>query len=189
MKLAYKNLGFTLAETIVAIGLLALLVLLVLSVFMLAQKAYWQNDNRAELIQNGRVILDRLERELRQASDIVTEIPPDDSNSLLIPHEIIFQDGHDSTTIHYLRYYLNGQNLKRQIIAYYFSESPNTYVKHDSVDIYSNPPQKLILEDNIVGEYLDNISFYGNDIIYIFLQLSNKNKQINLLTGFYARNL
>jgi type II secretory pathway pseudopilin PulG len=189
MKQKTLPLGFTLAETVVAILLMSLILLLVLSIYLIAQKSYLQNQGRAELMQNGRTVLDRMERELRQAIDIATVLPADDSLPSSIPHEIVFQDGHDQSTIHYIRYYLDGTNLKRQVIAYYFPSDPSIYVRYDSVDANYLPPQNLILQDQIIGEYVSELDFFGDNIVYIELKLSNNNKNILLMTEFYARNL
>jgi prepilin-type N-terminal cleavage/methylation domain-containing protein len=189
LPLRFNTKGFTLVEIIVAVMLMSLLLLLILSTYLIAQKAYTQSGIHAELIQNGRAVLDRMERELRQATDIVTIIPPDDNNPALIPHEIQFQDGHDTSNIHYIRYYLTGSVLKRQVIAYHFLTNPGQYVLHDALDATGYPPATLILEDNIVAEYVGTLNFYGDTVTYIFIQLTNKNKSVNLLTEFYARNL
>ena len=181
--------GFTLTETLIAILLLALIILLVLSVYLVGQRAYRQTDDRAELTQNGRVILDRLERELRQAKEIITALPPDNSNPDLLPHEIMFEDGHDITVIRYLRYYLQNTDLRRQLVIYYFATDPEVYVHSNDTDPYGQPPSSLILEDNLVGEFVTTLNFYGSNPSTLELQLTKNARVVNLLTKFYGRNL
>lgn len=181
--------GFTLTELLLAVILTALILLLVLSVYLISQKAYTQGDLRAELNQNGRVILDRMVRELRQASSLVTVLPPDDTNPSLIPSEIQFQDGHQQEFIRYLRYYLEGTDLKRQLIVYYFTYEPNTYVTWNAVDSFGNSPEQSVLEDKLVGEYVQDLSFWGENIIYISLTLNKNDKSVSLQTKAYGRNL
>ena len=181
--------GFTLIETLIAILVMALLLLIVLSSYLASQQSYTQTDNRAELTQNGRVILDRLERELRQAVTIVTILPADNSNPATIPHEIFFEDGHNTNQLTYLRYFLDGTDLRRQSIVYYFTADPTNYVHYNDTDAYGQSPQSQILSDGLVGEYVTVLNFYGQGVTTIALQLTKDNKTINLQTQFYGRNL
>lgn len=82
---SFKNTGFTLTEMLVVIAISGLIVVAVYSVYALSQRAYREGETMNEITQNGRVILGRLTREIRQAREIVPDTPSD---------EIIFQDGH-----------------------------------------------------------------------------------------------
>lgn len=77
--------GFTLVEMIVISSIFLILMVVVYSVFLFQQRAYSSGENSAEIIQNGRVILERITRELRQAKKIINTLPAS---------EIKFQDGH-----------------------------------------------------------------------------------------------
>lgn len=57
----------------------------VYAVYLFQQRAYRSGESSAEIIQNGRVVLERVTRELRQAKKIINSLPDD---------EIKFQDGH-----------------------------------------------------------------------------------------------
>ncbi len=86
-----KSGGFTLTETTIVIAIFGLIIAIVYLIFILNQRVYSAGEEMAEITQNGRVILERMTREIRQAKEIVTELPEeriDPSN------EIIFQDGH-----------------------------------------------------------------------------------------------
>ncbi len=90
----YKNnLGFSLTESVVSVAVLVLIFTVIYSVYLFNQKAYQEGETMAELTQNGRVILERIARELRQAEAIVTVLPQTDQGAGN-PVEIEFQDGH-----------------------------------------------------------------------------------------------
>jgi len=184
--------GFTLIEVIIAVAISILVVLLISSTYFVSQRTYVKADNKAEISQNGRVILDRLARELRQTPEIVTTLPADNSYPELIPNEIIFQDGHDLYPITYVRYYLNGTNINRQVIAYYFPEAPGVYVHWHSLNPLppNNPPLMAILEDWQLGEYVADLQFWGTKKpTYININLHQNKENIILNTSVYGRNL
>ncbi|MEI6288060.1 MAG: prepilin-type N-terminal cleavage/methylation domain-containing protein [bacterium] len=193
MKKISNNAGFTLLETIIAVTLSSLIFLLIANTYDLNQKIYNKTDNKSEITQNGRVILDRLSRELRQTQYLVTELPTNTSNPNTLPDEIMFQDGHDTSQIKYIRYYLDNGNINRQIIVYYFPADPNTFVRindtdqHDPLNPASSTP--LVQEDKIIGEYVSDIEFWGNKLVNINLYLSKNNETEILNTAIYGRNL
>lgn len=181
--------GFTLIELTIAISVSVLLLMIVTSAYLVGQKTYNKTDSRAEIVQNGRVIIDRLSREIRQTSDIVTELPLDNSDPDSLPAELMFQDGHSPTQISYIRYYIDGNNLNRQEIIYYFDIAPDTYVYWHETDQTGNPPTMEITDDKIIGEYIDDIEFWGDKLININLYL-RKNEETQIInTAIYGRNL
>ncbi|MBI2459048.1 MAG: prepilin-type N-terminal cleavage/methylation domain-containing protein [Parcubacteria group bacterium] len=183
--------GFTLIEIIVSMSIFVVVILLTGSIYSLAQKSYKKSSDLAELTQNNRVFLDRLSRELRQSINIITSLPPTASDPLNPPAEqIIFQDGHDSSLITYLRYYLNGTNLMREHSAYYFDTDITTYIPYNSLDQNGQPAQVKILEEpRIIGEYFKQIKFWGtNDLINIYLKLTKNTNSFELETSAFSRN-
>ena len=184
--------GFTLLEVIIAVAISLLVVLMISSSYFVAQRAYVKADNKAEISQNGRVIIDRLARELRQTPNIITALPADNSDPVLTPNEVMFQDGHDISRIAYVRYYLNGSSLSRQLIYYYFPAEPTIYVYWDAIDTrYPGvSPQMSIAEDRLIGEYVSDIEFWGNEKpVYINLNLHKNKDSVILNTSIYGRNL
>jgi len=182
--------GFTLLEILVSLSLFTFAILLVSSMYSLSQKSYNRGAAKGELVQNARVSFDRMTRELRQSLDIVTVLPETDSDPGNPPaEEIFFQDGHDASQITYLRYYLDGTNLKRSYIAYYFSAEPDTYVTYNSLDQNGYPPEELIIEDRIVGEYFNQLQFWGSSgLIHISLGLVKNQDSFSMNTGIFERN-
>ena len=85
--------GFTLIESIVAITVFILISIVRYSAYLFNQRAYLEGEKMAELTQNGRIVIERITREVRQATDIVTVLPQIDQGAAN-PMEIEFQDGH-----------------------------------------------------------------------------------------------
>ena len=136
----YNTRGFTLLELLISISIFVLVMLTVYSLFSLGQRAYRRGGEEMEIWQNARTSLDRMTREIRQAENIVTVLPPSETDPLNPPvNELQFQDGHDNTEIIYIRYYLDGTDLMRQRLGYYFPDTPAVYVKWDSLDSFGNP--------------------------------------------------
>ena len=184
-----NNSGFTLVEVIIAVSISVILFLIVGLIYFISQDAYKKTDTRAEITQNGRVMLDRIIRELRQAQSIITVLPADDSVPASLPSEIEFEDGHNVSSISYIRYYLNGTDIQREISHYYFIEAPTTYVHSYDTNQYGDLPTKEIVEDKIIGEHVSDLEFYGNSLININLYLIKNSETVTISTAIYGRNL
>ena len=182
--------GFTLLEIIVSLSLFTIIIILVSNVFLTTQNAYNKNSNIAELTQNARVSLDRISRELRQSSSVITALPATDDDPLNPPaNQIFFQDGHDVSQITYLRYYLDGSNLMREHKAYYFSQEPSIYVTYNSLDQGGGPPLEIIIDSLVVGEYFNRLEFWGaGNLINISLNLTKNQHNFSLETSIFSRN-
>ena len=189
-KIISAKAGFTLLEIIVSLSLFVVIIMLVSNIYLVTQQAYNKNSNLAELTQNVRVSLDRISRELRQSSSIITSLPATDSDPGNPPaSQIFFQDGHDNDQITYLRYYLDGTNLMREHKAYYFIEEPSVYVTHDSLNQGGEPPQQTIIENRIVGEYFSELKFWGSGgLINLSLVLTKNQNTFALKTSIFSRN-
>jgi len=85
------NRGFTLTEIIIVIAIFTIIIGVISSAIVYSQKSYALGGNVAEIIQNGRVIIERMSREIRQAKKIITPLPEE---RISPPSEIKFQDGH-----------------------------------------------------------------------------------------------
>lgn len=91
--LKYSHTGFSLAEMLIVISIFILIIVTIYSVYSLSQQGYLSGEEIAEITQNGRVVLERISREIRQAKEIITELPEERIDA---PNEIKFQDGHIS---------------------------------------------------------------------------------------------
>jgi len=180
--------GFTLMEVMVSMVIAILILLLISSTFILHQIVFRKSDNQAELTQNARITTDFMSREIRQAKKIVTSLPPNNNNPQLLVDEILFEDGHVSDQIQYIRYYLNNRELRRQIIVYYFDTNPTLYVRHDDVNPFG-PPTQEVIEEKSIGEHFDELYFFGQTTIGINITLSKNNQVIKMDSVINPRNI
>lgn len=101
------------------------------------------------------------------------------------------------SSFYYIRYHLDGQmNILREVFAYCFSQnyltctSPETYVSFGSVPPSGQALLKVPLEaDEIIGQYVTSLQFYGQSTINIFLTLQINNQITSFQTEVYGRNL
>ena len=195
--------GFTLTEIVVVIAILVLITVVVYSVQVMSQRAYREGEISLEITQNGRIILERVSRELRQAKDMVTELPqiPDNPGNPPLS-EIEFEDGHTpspyedlGSEYYYIRYYVSDDStdLKRQYRVYCFDDCSvcDSYFRWDDsrlVDSVEENTHPCDLEEVIIGEYVTDLKFWGSNLINIFITLSKDGKKIDLETKIFGRN-
>ena len=196
--------SFTLLEVLIIIFISSLVFIAILEIHLAGQKLYSLGENRAEILQNGRIILERISRELRQAKEIVTPLPQVDNNpDFPPPSEIEFQDGHTPSPYQYLgadyyyiKYYFSSstREIKRQYLVYCLddcSNCQNYYKWNERIQQEGQilSPHACILEDKVIGEYVNNIKFWGKTLINIEIELSKFKENIELETSIFARNL
>ena len=196
--------GFTFLESLIIIFISTLVFITVLEVYLAGQNLYFLGENRAEILQNGRIILERISRELRQAKEIVTPLPQVDNNpDFLPPSEIEFQDGHTPSPYqslgadyYYIRYHFSSstKEIKRQYLVYCLddcSSCQNYYKWNEKIQREGQTlsPHACILEDKVIGEYVNNIKFWGKTLINIEIEVSKFKENIQLKTSIFARNL
>lgn len=181
-----NNSGFSLLEIIVALSLFTIAIIMVTSMYTISSRSYNKASAKAELAQNGRVALNRMNRELRQSRDIVTDLSSEKSNA---KSEIMFQNGHDAEETTYIEYYLDGEELWRSGTAYYFSSEEDIYVKYNTRNENDELPEKKILSDNLVGEHFNDLEFWANDeLVHIYYDLELRNDKLEMGTSVYSRN-
>ncbi|MDO8524835.1 MAG: prepilin-type N-terminal cleavage/methylation domain-containing protein [bacterium] len=179
--------GFTLVEVLVAMAIFLIAVILIFSIYLTSQKFYRTTEIKAEILQNARVILERMTRELRQTQDIVTVLPqaPDNPDSPPMS-EIEFQDGH-SPDYYYIRYYVStttGEIIREyKVYCLDVCEACSTYFKWDAPQVYG-----CSLENRVVGEFAQEMKFWGAGIINVSLKLQKINEEIDFQTNVFSRN-
>lgn len=189
LKVGVKS-GFTLLEIIVGISLSLLLFGSLYGIYITSHQSYRRSVNKAELNQNARISLERITRDLRQTEKIVTSLPPDDTDPLNPPPSAIhFQDGHNTTQIQYIKYLLDSNNLKKQVIHYYFTSDPTTWVTWNAQDQYGNPPEESIDEDVIKADKITSLKFYGEKLITIELVAADSESSYSFKTEVLGRNI
>jgi hypothetical protein len=163
---------------------------LILSIYALTMRSINFSQDRGEVSQNSRIIIERLTRDIRQTRDIATILPEDkDDPEITPPSEIEMRDGHEIEDFQYIRYYLTGTDISRQIRQYYYAAEPETLVPFDAADDFGNPPLVTIVEDELVGQYIDTIIYYGTGSLTVELGLLKRDIKHSTKTTVYGRNL
>ena len=191
--------GFTLVEILVFITIFLFVFIGIFNIFSFSQTFYNQMTIQSELLQNGRVVSERITREIRQGEDVVTQLPqvPDGPVS-----EIEFQDGHIpspyeylGSDYYYIRYYFSSstKELYRQYRVYCFDDCEycNTYFRWDDTRIEGTdvlPTHACVLEEKIIGEYIKDLNFWGSGLINISLTLNNRGQELTFQTKIFGRN-
>lgn len=178
--------GFSLIELIVSLSLFVTSILLVTAMYSLVQKTYRAGSDKAEVAQNARVALDRLSREVRQAVDFVGVLATTTSSA---SDNLEFQDGHDQSSINYIKYSLSGTNLVRENKYYYFSSDPTIKVIWNHLDGLGNAPLGTTTNSNVVGEYFQTLAFFSSSsAININATIKKNSAQYTIDTKLYYRN-
>lgn len=198
-----KQTGFTLVEVLVAMAIFAIAVVLIFSIYLTSQKFYQKTETKAEILQNARVVLERMTRELRQTQSIVTTLPQVPDNPSSPPtSEIEFQDGHNpspyaelGSDYYYIRYYISTSTgeIIREYKVYCFDDCQtcSAYFKWNDIQLIdgvSTSVHGCSLEDRVVGEFVKEIKFWGAGVINISLKLQKLNEQIDFQTNVFGRN-
>ena len=182
--------GLTLIELLVAISLSVILISTLYYVFNTSYKSYKSNSAKAEINQNARIALERISRDLRQTSSIVTTLPPDDTDPLNPPpSNLEFVDGHNTTQLQYINYFLVNGSLHRQVIHYYFSSDINNWVAYNAKDQYNNPPLSSVDEDTVKADKVTALQFFGTNIINIVITTGESGQSQTYQTQVLGRNI
>ncbi|MFA4998573.1 MAG: hypothetical protein WC514_00920 [Candidatus Paceibacterota bacterium] len=186
--------GFTLSELLISMVFVFLVLGAVYSSYVLSQRASLEGESAVEVLQNGRVILERMTREIRQAKDMVTDLPDTEENAT---SSIEFEDGHDLSYIHYIRYFSDStdKTVKREVIGYYYSLSGSANDTSTYVLWNATPPSGEVMattsveSPRIIGEYVTVLKFWGSRVVDIFIELEKGNKKMDFSTKVLGRNL
>ena len=195
--------GFTLIEILITIGIFIAVLTAFLTLYLLTQKFYQKTQDQAEVLQNGRVVLERLSRELRQAVEIITALPqtPDSPENPPV-NEIEFEDGHHpspyqdlGSDYYYIRYYLDEEKSEiiRQYRVYCFEDclSCLSYTRWNDLKMEGEEqisPHPCNLEERVVGEYARSFTFWGSNLVYIGIDFSKHNESLRFETNVSGRN-
>lgn len=187
LHLPHTKTGFTVIEMIVTIALFSVVLASISALYSAAQGYYRASSTQNELWQNVRVVFDRITREMRQSKAIAVDLPTTQGGAL---STFMFQDGHNTTDIRYIRYRLTGTSMWRDTVVYTFASTPSEYVYWDARDEFNNPPDETILSEQLVGEYFTDIDFWGQDNVLFFEAVLEKNDEsVQLMSAVHGRNL
>jgi len=196
--------GFTITEVTVTMSILIIVIMAVLAISFLGQRFYQRGEARAEILQNGRIVSERMAREIRQADELVTPLPqvPDQPGNPP-PKTIEFQDGHTpspyaylGSDYYYISYYIatSTTEVHRKYMVYCFDVCGicteyfrwNDTQMQGPIEVGTSPCE---LEDRIIGEYVQDMDFWGAGLINISLTLFKNSEQIDINTKVLGRNL
>lgn len=181
-----KSRGFTLVEILTVVFLGSIIIIASHSIYLISYKSFKKNSASSELTQNARIALERTSREIRQAAEIETDLPIDPGVGTP-PSAIEFQDGHDTSKIQYITYYLSGTDLHRELAHYSFALTPDEWVPKSTV-VDGNSPEKHST-DEIKAEKISNLQFWGDQTITIRLSVSDGSSTYTFETKTLGRNI
>lgn len=183
--------GFTLLEILVVVTLSVVLMVAIYGIYITSYQSYRRSINRAELNQNARISMERVTRDLRQTSDIITALPPTDTDVLNpAPSDIVFVDGHDPVQIQYIEYSLSNHTLVRKVKHYYFPVDTTTWVAYNAHDINNNLPLESIDQSVVKADAIQSLEFFGeNSVINIKLVTVDNGGQFVFQTQTLGRNV
>lgn len=182
--------SFTLVEILVAMAAGAMVLVALYSIYTVNVKTYRRSINQQELAQNARISMERISRDIRQTDRVITSLPLTSSDPLNPPPSSIqFQDGHETTKIQYLKYYLTDHNLNRQVLHYAFSADPNEWVAWNAQDEFGHLPTEYIDQDAIKADKISVLKFYGEKVINIELQVTDETNTFDFRTKVWGRNI
>lgn len=168
-----KNLAFTLIELLVAIGVALIVVTAAVSIVVLIKREIGGGNDRLEATQNTRSLLDRISRDLRQASEIVTVLPTY-AEGVDGKTEIAFQNGHsaDNSKINYISYYLSeGGNVVKKNYHYSFASAPDEWTSWDARDNLNNPPTETVDSSYVVASNIELFSVWQSGDFSVLLDV------------------
>lgn len=187
-----KSKAFTLVEILTVVFLGALIILAAYTAYLISYKSYQRNSQSAELTQNGRIALERITRDLRQAVELVTVLPEDPGVGTP-PAEIKFQDGHDywptTGNIQYITYYLSGTDLYRKVSHFAFPSQPAEWVLWSTTGSEGTLPTEYIDLNQIKAQNISQLQFWGEDVIIISFKVSNGTSTYSFETKVLGRNI
>ena len=93
------------------------------------------------------------------------------------------------TSYYYIHYFLDDDEVKRGVYAYYFSDDPDMYVPVDVTPPSGQTLEKEVLEINTIGEHFSQLRFWEDEAINIFVELEFGGRTLNFLRKVSGRNL
>lgn len=179
LRISKKSKGFTLVEILTVVFLGTIIIIVSYTVYLMSYKSYQKNSVSSELTQNARISLERMSREIRQANEILTNLPENQTGA---PSEIKFQDGHVITPIQYIRYYISGTDLHREVSHYCLT--PCT----EWVPWSTQNADEYIDLDQIKAEKISSLQFWGEGVITLRLAVSDDQSTYTFETKTLTRN-
>jgi prepilin-type N-terminal cleavage/methylation domain-containing protein len=158
--------GFTLNELLIA-----------LAVFTI---------NIAEVTQSGRLILKKISKELRQAREIVTDLP---STRGTATDTLEFEDGQKEEPYYYIHYFEEDGAVEREVKRYYFPSDPQQFLPWSATSSGEELAATTTEGPAAVGSYVFDLKFWEDGMVNIFIGLKKEGKEADFETKIFGRNL
>ncbi len=178
--------GYTLAELLIALAIFALVVVAIFSFLLTAQRVSREGENIAEISENGRIILKKITRELRQTREIVTDLP---ATSAATTDTLEFEDGHRQEPYHYIHYFKEENEVKREVKRYYFPSNPQEFLPWTATSSEEDLSVAITEGPTVVGRYVSKLEFWGEPAVNILVSLEKEGKEADYQTKVFGRNL
>ena len=186
-----KQEGFSLTELLVVLSIFIIVVVIIFSIYLTSSKYYQAGEDMAEVNQNGRVVLERMVREIRQARELVSELPETAGSEIpdSLPSLIEFEDGHKTESYWYVSYFKQGDEMMREEKRYYFPSNPEEFLPWNASSSEEDLVFTIVKGPEIIGEYLSDVRFWYTGCVNIFLSLEKNDKKTDLKSKVFGRNL
>ncbi len=178
--------GYTLTELLIVLAIFALVAVAVSSFLLMAQRLPQEGRNIAEINQNGRIILKKTTRELRQAREVVTELP---IASTTATDTLEFEDGHREEPYHYIHYFKEENEVKREVKRYYFPSNPEEFLPWTATSSKEELTATTTEGPVAIGRYVSDLKFWGGLVVDILISLEKEEKEVDYQTKVFGRNL
>lgn len=176
-----KKTGFTLVELLLAAFLSVMLAGLTANAYSSIQRQIGNGEEELVLAQNGRAVIDRISRDVRQAVKFATTLPATSDGAV---NEFELEDGHqaDPSGPTYIQYSLESTTtngftvgqVRRSRYYYYLQADPSRHLPYDAGVVGQDGFSKQIIESDsfVVAEDVTALRFWGNaDLLYIDVDL------------------
>jgi len=183
--------GYTLNELLIVLAIFVIVIVAIFSFLLTAQRVSREGGDMAEINQSGRMIFKKITRELRQAREIVTELPAavDSEIPINATDSIEFEDGQEEELYYYIRYFKEENEVKREVKRYYFPSNPGEFLPWDAISSEEELFATTIEGPIVIGGYVSDLKFWGEPVVNVLLSLKKGEKEADYQTKVFGRNL
>lgn len=171
------NMGFTILETVIAIGILGVVSLAILQIYISTQTTFYVQEARTSLQSDTRYSLDRINSWIKQSSSVIStytasddtvyntdenelilKVPSVDANSNVINNKfdylVFFPDTTDSTLLQQITYpdATSSRDNNTKIISDHLSSVAFVYYNSSGNQIMTGYEDSVIIKTNISTE-------------------------------------
>lgn len=184
MKIKIRKSGYSIIEVLVAVAIGVLVIEAAYLFFPLGSRIAREGEVLNELSQTARIVLSRIERDIRQTPNLITNLPASQSEAT---NSIFLIDGYpedDDTDPHYIAYEYENNNILRKKIHYTDPSNPTIIVNYDFPDA-----TEVVETNEAIGEDIDFIKIWEEqNLVKIDIKLKRLEDSIRFLSSVYPRN-